>query len=139
MNRCIGQVLRCLPHFLLALLVICVGALVSFPATTQAQTAVRPFPEDAKRGVMEVQTWPTLLINGKPERLSPGARIRGPNNMLMMSGQMVGQRLVVNYTRDAQGMVHQVWVLNGAEAQLERSGSEPTKNFGFESDPPKSK
>lgn len=133
---------RCSPSFthraLLALLVICVGALVSFPSTTLAQSAVRPFPADAKRGVLEVQTAQSILINGAAERLSPGARIRGVNNMLVMSGQMVGQKVLVNYTRDAQGSVHQVWVLNKLEARQERSGMEPTTNVLFESTPPKS-
>ncbi len=113
------------------------ATLLSFHSTTQAQSVVRPFPAAAKRGIFEVQTWPLVLINGSAERLSPGARIRGPNNLLMLSGQLVGQRLVVNYLRDAQGMVHEVWVLNATEAQLERAGSEPTKNWAFESDPVK--
>ncbi len=115
------------------------AALLSFHSTTQAQSVVRPFPAAAKRGIFEVQTWPLVLINGSAERLSPGARIRGPSNLLMLSGQLVGQRLVVNYLRDAQGMVHEVWVLNATEAQLEREGLESTKNWAFESDPVKTK
>ena len=141
MNRCIHQpvFLQLASHLLLALLVIGVGVLVSFPTASQAQSPVRPFPASAKRAVLEVQVWPAVLLNGEPERLSPGSRIRGVNNMLMMSGQLVGQRLVVNYTRDGQGMVHEVWLLNPYEAQLERPGSEPTRNWRFESDPVKSK
>ena len=141
MNRCIRQptFLQLAAHLLLALLLIGVGGLVSFPTELQAQSPVRPFPASAKRGVLEVKVFPTILLNGETERLSPGARIRGVNNMLVMSGQLAGQRLVVNYTRDAQGMVHEVWLLNPYEAQLERPGSEPTKNWIFESDPVKSK
>ena len=139
MNRCSPFIRHRFTHrILLALLVICVGALVSFPHTTLAQSAVRPFPAEAKRGVMEVQAGHSILINGAVERLSPGARIRGVNNMLVMSGQMVGQKVLVNYTRDAQGSVHQVWVLNGYEARRERPGLEPTTNVLFESTPPKS-
>ena len=141
MNRCYRQqiFLQLASQLLLALLVIGVGVLVSFPTASQAQSPVRPFPASAKRAVLEVQAWPAVLLNGEPERLSPGSRIRGVNNMLMMSGQLVGQRLVVNYTRDGQGMVHEVWLLNPYEAQLERPGSEPTRNWRFESDPVKSK
>ena len=139
MNRCLPSLSRWLPHrILLALLVICVGALVSLPATTLAQSAVRPFPAEAKRGVMEVQAGYSILINGAAERLSPGSRIRGVNNMLVMSGQMVGQKVLVNYTRDTQGAVHQVWILNNLEARQERAGMEPTTNVLFESTPPKS-
>ena len=122
---------------LLAFFIAAAINLVCVQSEAQAQSAIRSFPAVAKRGVLEVQTWPGVLINGSAERLSPGARIRGPNNLLMLSGQLVGQRLVVNYVRDAQGMVHEVWVLNAMEAQLEREGSEPTKNWFFESEPVK--
>ena len=87
---------------------------------------------------MEVQSGHSILINGAAERLSPGSRIRGVNNMLVMSGQMVGQKVLVNYTRDTQGAVHQVWILNNLEARQERAGMEPTTNVLFESTPPKS-
>lgn len=135
MNRCCAVTAR---RILLALLVICVGALVSFPGTTLAQSAARPFPADAKRGVMQVQDANSIVINGSEERLSPGSRIRGVNNMLVMSGQLIGQKVLVNYTRDTQGLIHQVWILNGLEAQQKRAGSEPTSNVLFESTPPKS-
>ena len=36
----------------------------------------RVFPPNARRGVMRVVAWPEVLLDGKPERLSPGARIR---------------------------------------------------------------
>ena len=143
MNRCYAffkhRITQRITHrIVLALLVICVGALVSFPHTTLAQSAIRPFPADAKRGVMEVQAGASILINGTATQLSPGARIRGVNNMLVLSGQMIGQKVVVNYTRDTQGSVHQVWVLSSAEARQERPGTEPTSNVLFESTPPKS-
>jgi hypothetical protein len=60
---------------------------------------------------------PEVLIDGKPARLSPGARIRGANNMLVMSGALVGQAVVVNYVREPLGLVHEVWILNAAEIQ----------------------
>ena len=146
MNRCYPftrhrftpQIAYRITHqILLALLVICVGALVSYPQTTLAQSAIRPFPAVAKRGVMEVQTASSILINGAAAQLSPGARIRGANNMLVMSGQLVGQKVVVNYVRDSQGSVHEVWILNSLEARQPRPGSDPTSNVLFESTPPK--
>ena len=146
MNRCYAFIkyrfapqiaYRITPQILLALLVICVGALVSYPQTTLAQSAIRPFPAAAKRGLMEVQAGSSILINGAATQLSPGARIRGANNMLVMSGQLVGQRVVVNYVRDTQGSVHEVWILNSLEARQQRPGSEPTTNILFESTPPK--
>jgi hypothetical protein len=89
-----------------------------------AQTPpLRPFPPKAERGVMQVTQPPELLINGKAERLSPGARIRGTNNMLVMSGALLGQSLVVKFVREPLGLVHEVWVLTEAEAQATAQAS----------------
>ncbi len=83
-----------------------------------AQMGVRPFPPGAERGTLVVTYPPVIQMNGKPDRLSPGARIRGLNNMLLMSGAMAGQNLLVNFVRNPTGEVHEVWVLNEAEAAL---------------------
>ena len=80
--------------------------------------SVRPFPPAAQRGVMVVTQPPVMLLDDKVDRLSPGARIRGTNNMLVMSGSLIGQKLVVNYVREPGGMVHEVWILTQAEAAL---------------------
>ena len=85
MNRCIRQpvFLQLAAHLLLALLVIGVGVLVSFPTESQAQSPVRPFPASAKRGVLEVKVFPTILINGEaikpfdPLYLHPDAEVSG--------------------------------------------------------------
>jgi hypothetical protein len=83
------------------------------PATAQVK---RSFPADALRGALVVQNVPEVTLNGAPARLAPGARIRGPNNMLAMSGAIAGQRLLVNYTLDMQGQLKDVWILTPEEA-----------------------
>ncbi len=93
----------------------------------------RQFPAQAQRGTLEVKMPPVVTINGTQERLSPGSRIRGPNNQLVMSGQLVGHSVQVNYVRDNLGQIHEVWILNALEAREEREGSGPVKNFKFES------
>ena len=110
------------------------AAFATFSASALAQGFQRQFPAAAKRAVLEVTAPPEVLINGAPARLSPGARIHGLTNTLVMSGSMVGQRLVVNYLRDTQGFVHQVWILSETEAQQKRPGTEPTTTFIFGSD-----
>jgi len=66
-----------------------------------------------------VVTYPPLIqMNGQPDRLSPGSRIRGQNNLLILSGSIVGQSLLVNFVRNPTGEVHDVWVLTDAEAAL---------------------
>lgn len=116
---------------------LALGVLASLPA--QSQTTVRPFPAAAKRGTLEVKAPPDILIDGSAARLSPGARIRGANNMLVMSGQIIGKSLTVNYTRDALGAVHEVWILTEAEAAAPRLGKGPLVNFSFGSDADKPK
>jgi hypothetical protein len=91
----------------------------------------RQFPANAKRGTLEVKAPPEVLINGTPERLSPGSRIRSPQNHLVMSGQLVGSAVQVNYLRDNLGQISEVWILNALEAREERQGGGPVTNYRF--------
>jgi len=80
-----------------------------------AQAVQRNFPATALRGEISFGQPPEVLVNGQPARLSPAARIRGFNNLLVMSGALMGQRAVVNYTLDPLGLVKDVWILTDAE------------------------
>jgi len=100
-------------------LVIATLALAALPAL--AQTApVRNFPASALRGTLVVTQPPVITMDGKAARLSPGARITGPNNLLVMSAHLIGQELTVNYTLEQHGLVHEVWILTAAEAAQRR-------------------
>jgi len=88
---------------------------LALAGAAQAQMA-RPFPANALRGSFMVVQPPDVLVNDQPARLSPGARIRGANNMLLLSGALVGQNLLVHYTRETSGLVHNVWILTPDEA-----------------------
>lgn len=101
---------------------------------TAAQAQVREFPAAALRGVLQVTQPPAIVLDGNADRLSPGARILGPRNELVMSASIVGERLVVNYVREPNGMVHQVWLLNQQEAALKRPGATRERNFIFASE-----
>jgi hypothetical protein len=57
------------------------------PATVQVAG-----PQNDLRGEMVVTAPPELALNDK---LEPGDRIRGQDNMLAISATLVGQRLVV--------------------------------------------
>jgi hypothetical protein len=107
---------RCISKSLAPLLALAMG-LTALSGTALAQFSTRPFPPTALRGAMVVTNPPELVMNGKAERLSPGARIRGANNMLVMSASIVGQNLLVNFVREPNGMVHEVWILTEAEAR----------------------
>jgi len=100
------------------LLGLLAASLLSLGTQVNAQINVRPFPANAERAVMVVTYPPIIQLNGKPDRLSPGARIRGMNNLLQLSGSLVGQNLLVNFVRNPSGEVHEVWILTEAEAAL---------------------
>lgn len=95
--------LRCATALLLA-------CFVALPAQAQ-----RVFQSNALRGELVVTQPPQALLNGKPVRLSPGARIRNPQNMVQLSGSLLGQKLAVNYTLDPAGELRDVWILTDAE------------------------
>ncbi|HET8746590.1 MAG TPA: hypothetical protein VFM98_13365 [Ramlibacter sp.] len=90
---------------------------LSFAASVAyAQTVVREAPKDVKPGVIAVSATPPLIaVDGKPDRLSPGARVRDRNNMLVLSGALAGKTLYTVYRRDSAGLVHEVWLLNEEE------------------------
>ncbi len=88
----------------------------------------RDVPADVKLGRLVVTQPPDATLDGKPDRLSPGARIRNTNNLLLLSGSVVGQELSVVYRRDAAGLIHEAWVLTPAEAE-KLGGSNGAKAF----------
>ena len=100
----------------------------------QPGEVARQFPPKALRGTLKVVQGAEILIDGKPERLSPGARIRGPNNMLVLSGAIAGQELLVNFVRETYGNVHQVWILTPEEAKKKLKTNTPERNFVFSGD-----
>jgi hypothetical protein len=85
---------------------------LALPAAAQAP---RNFPANALRGELQVMQPPEVLINGRPARLAPGVRIRGENNLLVMSATLVDRRTLVHYTVDDHGLVKDVWLLTPAE------------------------
>ena len=120
---------RCNSRLMAALLLAAAGCLVSiWPLVATAQTedakpGIRVFPKAAAYGEMVAQNHPLLTIDGKPEQLSPGARIFNQQNLLVLSGQLVGQPLPVNYLRDGGGQIYQVWILNSEEVKEIRAAS----------------
>jgi hypothetical protein len=93
----------------------CVIALSLAIAALQPVHAQRLFQQDALRGELVVTQPPEAMLNGKPARLAPGARIRNPSNMIQLSGSLLGQTLAVNYTLDGAGELRDVWILSADE------------------------
>ena len=117
---------RCTPHSLAILAVLAASTLLSSCAKDSpgATSSVRQFPAAALRGEMVVSSAPPVItLDGKPDRLSPGSRIRGIDNMLVMSASLANKTAVVNYLREPAGNVHEVWILNSEEIKLKRPNS----------------
>jgi hypothetical protein len=78
--------------------------------------ARRTLPPQAKVGLMQPiagDGW--IVIDDQRLRLSPVARFRGQNNLIVMSGT-VRQPSNVIYLNDNFGAVHRVWLISQAEA-----------------------
>jgi hypothetical protein len=93
-----------------------VAALFLAATALYAQTVVREAPRDVKPAIIAVSATPPLItVDGKEDRLSPGARVHDRNNMLVLSGALAGKSLYTVYRRDGSGLVHEVWLLNEQE------------------------
>ncbi|MGZ5847371.1 MAG: hypothetical protein ACXWJJ_07830, partial [Ramlibacter sp.] len=88
---------------------------LSVASVALAQGIVREAPADVRPARMAVDAPPAITLDGKPDRLSPGARIRDVQNMLVLSGNLAGQAVPVVYRRDGAGLVHEVWLLTEDE------------------------
>ena len=110
MVRCVARA-----HPLLAWL-LCAASLLAWALPAAAQVA-RVFPREALRGDLTVVDPPVLVVNAQPAQLAPGARIRGLDNMLVLSAQIVGVKMAVNFTTDDRGNVKDVWILRPEEAK----------------------
>ena len=120
---------RCTSRLVASGLLAFSAALAGLPAAAQDvgdPPAVRDFPKNALRGHLVVLAPPEISMDGKPDRLAPGARLRSSDNLLLLTGQVINQNLTVNYLRDNMGLVQQVWVLTDAEAKLKRPNSPPS-------------
>ena len=89
-------------------------ALAASCLVAHAQTH-RFFPATALRGELVVTQFPDALLNGQPVRLAPGSRIKNENNLWVPPAGLAGQKLIVHYTVESNGLVMDVWVLNSAE------------------------
>lgn len=90
------------------------AALVAASMPAAAQVA-RNFPQNALRGAIAFGQPPQIVLNKTATQLAPGSRIRGQNNLLVMSSELMGQQAVVHYTLDASGLIRDVWILRPEE------------------------
>ena len=89
-------------------------AVSCLPALAQ-ETIRREAPKDVVLGRMTVVLPPVIQMDGRPDRLAPGSRIRDTRNMIVLSGALAGRTVPVVYRRDSAGLVGDVWLLTPAE------------------------
>ena len=105
-----------MPRPALIVRIVSIAAVLAGLAAGAPAQVQRAFPQAALRGTLIVTGAPEIALNGSPARLAPGARIRDQGNMIQLSGSLTGQRLLVHYTVDTQGLVQDVWILTPEEA-----------------------
>ena len=110
------------------------GPTLEASPTAVGVPGLRSFPPKALRGTMVVRQAPEISMDGRADRLSPGVRIRGPQNQLLMSSALMGQEIVVNYTRESFGGVHEVWILTPDEQKQKLKSAYNGRNYLFSSD-----
>ena len=109
------------------------AAFLASPAAAQVQ---RAFPQNAMRGALVMGAPPEVTLNGQLARLSPGVRVRNQANMLEMTGGLIGQRLLVNYTlEETSGLVNNVWILRPEEAAVRPWPTKPEELQTWSFDP----
>jgi hypothetical protein len=97
------------------LLIAAAAVVLAAPAAAQMQ---RNFPATALRGALVVGSTSEVKLNGRSAQFAPGVRVRDQNNMIQLTGALVGQKLRVNYTIDTSGLVKDVWILRPEEEAM---------------------
>jgi hypothetical protein len=88
-------------------------ALAGFAAAATAQ--LRTIPKEARQGVIRHLQDMHVEIDGKPQRLAPGAQIRSLQNRIIVPSA-IPAGVVVKYVFDNEGLVRNVWIVTEQEA-----------------------
>ncbi|MFZ6780168.1 hypothetical protein ACO0LD_25325 [Undibacterium sp. Ji83W] len=75
----------------------------------------RNFPENTRRGVLNMSQYPNVLIDGKAKNTAPGLRIYDDQNLFISPTQITSNYVIVNYLEDNFGDVSKIWVLTEIE------------------------
>jgi len=89
-------------------------ALLLGSAAVTAQVP-RHFPSNALRGELSGVAPPDVLVDGKPARLAPGARVRNEENRFEVMSRLAGRTLLVHYTIGSGGLLQDIWILRPDE------------------------
>ena len=110
-------------------------AVISASPVGAQDLPTRLFPKEALRGEITFGEPPEVTLNGVPARLSPGARLRGQNNMMVLSGTLTGIRQTVHYTLENNGLIKDVWILRDEEKAKKPWPKKPEQTASWSFDP----
>ena len=89
-------------------------------AVFAAAAQTRAIPDFAQRGYVSHVTGAQVVVEGQPMLLSPGALIRGQNNLLIQPAAMPAGSVLADFVVDGNGQVARIWILTEAEASQPR-------------------
>jgi hypothetical protein len=133
MNRCVATSRT--RATLSGLALAAAAATTLFASLPVAAQVHRNFPQNALRGTVTFGTPPDAQLNGNPIRLAPGARIHGLDNMLVMSGTLIGSKFTVDYTLESNGQLYEIWLLRVEEAAVQPWPTTPQQAAAWKFDP----
>ncbi len=107
---------RCSKLFSRTALLLALGLSSGAYAQFFAPDGTRSFPTDVERGEFTVLQGTVVQLGDTREQLAPGARIFNLHNRVQLPVTLVGQKLTVNYRRNATGQIAEVWLLSAQEA-----------------------
>ena len=81
---------------------------------------MRTLPDDTERGYIAPMEGSTVLIDGRPMRLAPGATIRNQQNLIIVPASLPPEGSRVEYTLDADGAIFRAWLVTDEETTRER-------------------
>ncbi len=111
------------------------ASLQSSQATVDGQSIQRNFPQRALRGTIVFGTPPFIQLDGNATQMAAAYRVHGYNNLLLMSGQLVGVEGDVDFALDVSGQVYEVWLLTPAEAAKKPWPHTPAQAAAWTFDP----
>ncbi|HXU42125.1 MAG TPA: hypothetical protein VN675_07360 [Burkholderiales bacterium] len=90
--------------------------LVAFLAcwSCAAAAQLRTIPNEARVGTLRYLGAMQVELDGNPQQLAPGARIRDGDNRLVLPTALQ-EREQVRYLLDSTGQVFRVWILSAPE------------------------
>ncbi|MDR2991394.1 MAG: hypothetical protein LBU72_05620 [Burkholderiaceae bacterium] len=114
MNRC-ARLDQKYSLFITMLATLGVAVLALLTAPAQA-AGLRVFPMNTHRGEIVFTNPPQVQLDGKAEQLAPGSRVHdAANNRLVFASTLKGQTYTVNYVRDGNGTLRDIWILTPGE------------------------